>query len=249
MPVEDLRRRVPVDDRLAVDHHDCDRKRRQHRSEHRRSAHVSAHRRSAHVSAHVSARPASRRQHGRGRGPGPPDAGGAAPVSPPAPVTGLGLLPEIQTDEHTLGIREIADDLANRWRQPAFQGGNGHDLLTLSELRPFQQVDHLDGVPPRQVLLADVLRNWSAPRSNGASPPQRRAGGAICHRQPHPRRRSSRPHRYSRFWLEEPDPGRGHLESPDLVGMAHPSSLEHVQDPLPLVAILFVAKLHPAVDE
>src|SRR6185295_814974 len=90
----------------------------------------------------------------------------AGATAAPSPVTGRspasrgtsssGPDTEIQSDEHALRVREIADDLLDRFWQPSHERGHGEDLVALSELWILHQVDHLDLVPPMEVLLADL---------------------------------------------------------------------------------------------
>src|ERR1051326_8183732 len=63
---------------------------------------------------------------------------------------------EIQSDEHAFGVREIADDLLDRFGQPAHERGNGENLIALRELWILHEIDHLDLVSAVQMRLADV---------------------------------------------------------------------------------------------
>ena len=65
--------------------------------------------------------------------------------------------PDVQADEHSLGVREVPDDPAHRLGQPPNQRRYGEDLIAGSELRVLDQVDDLDPVAAGQVLLADLL--------------------------------------------------------------------------------------------
>src|SRR5437870_4642548 len=76
-----------------------------------------------------------------------------------------------QSDENTLGVREVSDDLAHGLGQTADQRRHGEDLIPCRELRVLDQVDDLDPVSPGQMLLADSLeigecgdRSWCLPR-------------------------------------------------------------------------------------
>src|SRR5205807_445920 len=51
--------------------------------------------------------------------------------------------------------REVADDPLDRLGQLAHQRGDGKNLVSASELRVPQQVDHLDAVRSLEMLLAD----------------------------------------------------------------------------------------------
>src|SRR5689334_8231520 len=63
---------------------------------------------------------------------------------------------EIQSDQDAFRVREIADDLLDRFRQPPHEGGQGENLVALRELRTRDQIDHVDRVAPVEVLLADL---------------------------------------------------------------------------------------------
>ena len=65
---------------------------------------------------------------------------------------------EIQPDEHAVRVREVADDLLDRFRQPSHERGHGQDLVAARELRVFQEIDDLDLVAAQQMLLADLLQ-------------------------------------------------------------------------------------------
>ena len=65
---------------------------------------------------------------------------------------------EIQPDEHAFRVREVADDLLDRFGQPSHERGHGQDLVAARELRILQQIDDLDLVAPLQMLLADLLQ-------------------------------------------------------------------------------------------
>ena len=65
---------------------------------------------------------------------------------------------QIQPDEHAFRVREVADDLLDRFRQPPHERRHGQDLVAARELRILQQIDDLDLVAPLQMLLADLLQ-------------------------------------------------------------------------------------------
>src|SRR4029434_6878314 len=65
--------------------------------------------------------------------------------------------PNVQADEHALGVREIADDPAHRLGQTPHERRHREDLIARGELRVLGQIDDLDLVPAGQVLLADPL--------------------------------------------------------------------------------------------
>jgi hypothetical protein len=54
--------------------------------------------------------------------------------------------PQVQSHEHTLGIRQVPDDLAHRNRQLSDQRRQGEDLITSGQLRILQKVYDLDTV-------------------------------------------------------------------------------------------------------
>jgi hypothetical protein len=64
---------------------------------------------------------------------------------------------DLEPDQHALGVRQGADDLADRLGEPADQRRDGDDLIGAGEGRLLEQVDHFDGVPSGEVLLADPL--------------------------------------------------------------------------------------------
>src|ERR1044071_1852634 len=63
---------------------------------------------------------------------------------------------EIQSNQDAFRVREIADDLLDRFRQPPHEGGQRENLVALRELRSRDQIDHLDCVAAVEVLLADL---------------------------------------------------------------------------------------------
>src|SRR5262245_15241464 len=62
---------------------------------------------------------------------------------------------QVQSDEDAFGVREVADDLAHRFGQPALEGRDGDDLLPAGQLWALEQVDDLNRVLAGEVLLAD----------------------------------------------------------------------------------------------
>ena len=81
---------------------------------------------------------------------------GVAPVQWHQPVTGV---PEIQPDQHPFGVREVADDFLDRFRQPSHERRYGEDLVAARELWILQEIDDLDLIAAQQVLLAlDLIR-------------------------------------------------------------------------------------------
>src|SRR6266850_838654 len=65
---------------------------------------------------------------------------------------------EIQSHEDAFRVRQVADDLLDRFRQPPHERGYGQDLVPASKLRILQEIDDLDLIAPLQVLLADLLQ-------------------------------------------------------------------------------------------
>ena len=65
------------------------------------------------------------------------------------------MWPQIQTNQHPFGIRQIADDLADRFGQFPHQGRDRQDLVAMRQLRVFQQVDHFNFIASGQVLLTN----------------------------------------------------------------------------------------------
>src|SRR5882724_8360070 len=64
---------------------------------------------------------------------------------------------EVEPDQHPFGLREVADDLARRRRELAHQGRDGEDLVASGERGVGHEVDDLDPVLARQMLVADPL--------------------------------------------------------------------------------------------
>src|SRR5208337_4549243 len=63
--------------------------------------------------------------------------------------------PDVEADQDAFRVREVADDPPQGRRELLDQGGDGHDLVPAGQLGSLQEVDHFDGVPPLEVLLAD----------------------------------------------------------------------------------------------
>src|SRR3954469_8815071 len=76
----------------------------------------------------------------------------------PGPRSRLRIRAEIETDDHSFGVREITDDLPERLGDFSNQGGDGQDLVVARQTRVLQQIDHLDAIAPRQVLLAELVQ-------------------------------------------------------------------------------------------
>src|SRR5271157_1455257 len=63
--------------------------------------------------------------------------------------------PDVEADQDSFRAREVADDPPQGRRELPDQGGNGQDLVGAGQLRGEQEVNHLDGVAPPEILLAD----------------------------------------------------------------------------------------------
>jgi hypothetical protein len=64
--------------------------------------------------------------------------------------------PKVKTDEHTLGVRQIANDLLDGLRQLSHESGDRQYLIAARELRVLEKIDELDRVPSRQIVVADL---------------------------------------------------------------------------------------------
>src|SRR5580658_2323837 len=63
---------------------------------------------------------------------------------------------EPKTDEDTVGVGQVTDDLAQRAREPAHEGGDGEHIVIAGERGVLEQVDRLDLVVPAEVSLTQV---------------------------------------------------------------------------------------------
>src|SRR5271157_5292200 len=63
--------------------------------------------------------------------------------------------PAVEADQDSFRVREVADDPPQGRRELLDQGGDGHDLVGAGQLGGLHEVDHLDGVAPLDVLLAN----------------------------------------------------------------------------------------------
>src|SRR4051794_18744786 len=87
------------------------------------------------------------------KGPPPPSSVGGAPhsggtscgVSMALPFRCL-TRPQLQADEDTFGVGEVADDPPHRLRELPHQGRDRHNLVAPCQLGAHQQVDDLDRV-------------------------------------------------------------------------------------------------------
>src|SRR6185436_16963049 len=78
---------------------------------------------------------------------------GRSPGSDGRPSSGSDT--KIQSNQDAFRIREIADDLLDRFGQPSDEGREGENLVALGELWILHQVDHFNRVPAVEVLFAD----------------------------------------------------------------------------------------------
>ena len=65
---------------------------------------------------------------------------------------------QVEAHEDAVRVREVADDLLDRFRQPPYERWHGQDLVALCELRILNEIDDLDLVAAVQVFLADLLQ-------------------------------------------------------------------------------------------
>src|SRR4051794_2233765 len=65
---------------------------------------------------------------------------------------------EVEADQHALGVRQIADDLTQRFGELPDQGRDRQDLVVSSQARVLEQVDDVDVVSPGEVLLAKLVQ-------------------------------------------------------------------------------------------
>src|ERR1700732_4830262 len=68
------------------------------------------------------------------------------------------LRANIEAYEDPLGVRQVADNFANRLRKIAYQGRNGEYLVVLSELGGLDQVDHVQAVTALKMFLTNFLQ-------------------------------------------------------------------------------------------
>ena len=85
-------------------------------------------------------------------------AASAAPMSTACRSPPLGSLhSQIQPQEHAVQVRHVADQPLQRPRETLDERGHGHDLLVPCQAGLVVNVDHLQMIPPVQVLLAHAL--------------------------------------------------------------------------------------------
>ena len=63
----------------------------------------------------------------------------------------------VEADEHTLSVRQVANDLLDRLRQPSYEGWNRQYLVPAGELRVLEKVHDLDLVFSRKAPVTDPL--------------------------------------------------------------------------------------------
>jgi len=63
----------------------------------------------------------------------------------------------IEANEQPIIVGQIAEDLPDRFRQPAHQRGHGENLVARGKLRCLQQIDDLDAILIGEVRLTDAL--------------------------------------------------------------------------------------------
>src|SRR4029453_7477170 len=83
----------------------------------------------------------------------------------------IGLTNEIESEQHALAIRHVADDSAHRQRQLLDERRRRDDLLDLREDRLLVDVDEPETVAALEILLADGFQV-----ADGARRSRRHAG-------------------------------------------------------------------------
>ena len=150
-------------------------------------------------------------------------------------------LAKVQPDQHTFGIRQVADDFLDRRGQPAHQRRQRQDLVAPPQLRIFEQVDDFDAVAPREVLVADLAqvreRAHRLRRLPGDVEPE--VERLVLHVIVLCGRRTG----------TDVDPVVREPELPHLVRVRHAARLQHI-DPAPPAALdLLGGGQHPRVHE
>ena len=77
---------------------------------------------------------------------------------------------QIHPHQNPLGVGEVADDLAYRWREFTHQGGDGQNLVVLGQMGRLHQVNHLNLVAPFQVLFTEALEVGKRRQRSGRLP-------------------------------------------------------------------------------
>ena len=65
---------------------------------------------------------------------------------------------DIQANQHTLGVGEIADDLSDRLRQFPHERRDGKDLIAARQRRVFHQIDDFNVILTFQILFANLFQ-------------------------------------------------------------------------------------------
>ena len=73
-------------------------------------------------------------------------------------ISSLLAHPQIQPDENAFGVREIPDDLLDRFGETPVERRDRQDLIALGQLRVLQEIDDLDLIVPVQMFLTDLLQ-------------------------------------------------------------------------------------------
>jgi hypothetical protein len=63
----------------------------------------------------------------------------------------------VESDEHTLGVRQIADNFADWRRQSPYESWNRQYLVSTGELRVLQKIDDFNLVFSTKVFFTDLL--------------------------------------------------------------------------------------------
>ena len=61
----------------------------------------------------------------------------------------------VEADEHTLSVRQVANDLLDGLRQPSYESWNRQYLVPVGELRVLEKVDDLDLLFSRKAPVTD----------------------------------------------------------------------------------------------
>src|SRR5580700_9768942 len=74
---------------------------------------------------------------------------------------------KLQSDQQTVAVGEVADELADRRREPSDHSGRGQDLVSGGSARVLEHVHDLDRVAACQVLLAGAAQILDRPLAPG----------------------------------------------------------------------------------
>lgn len=93
-----------------------------------------------------------------------------------------GRLGDVQSNQHSIRVREVADNHPNRLRQLANERGHREYLVICRQCGVQLEIDDLDGIASLEVFLADraqvvdcLRRSWRLP----ATYRRRRQSGAV----------------------------------------------------------------------